>query len=114
MAGSLFLREDELESVELRGGAEVTHRKLGAEEISRFSGTEMTMEFENRLMQRVYVRGNAAVVSRIPDEETDDGASMNRVEGERLVIEFSQGELAAVRLLDSIKGRYYPLEKAKE
>ena len=114
LAGSLFLREDELESVELRGGAEVTHRKLGAEEISRFSGTEMTMEFENRLMQRVYVRGNAAVVSRIPDEEKEDGASMNRVEGERLVIEFSQGELAAVRLLDSIKGRYYPLEKVKE
>ena len=114
LAGTLFLQEDELKSVELRGEAEVTHRKLGAEEISRFSGTEMTMEFENRLMQRVYVRGNAAVVSRIPDEEMEDGASMNRVEGERLVIEFSQGELAAVRLLDSIKGRYYPPEKAEE
>ena len=113
-AGRLFLQENELESVELRGGAEVTHLKLGAAEISRFSGTEMTMEFENRLMQRVYVRGSAAVLSRIPDDEKEDGASMNRVEGERLVIEFSQGELAAVRLLDSIKGRYYPPEKDGE
>ena len=92
----------------------MTHLKLGAAEISRFSGTEMTMEFENRLMQRVYVRGSAAVLSRIPDDEKEDGASMNRVEGERLVIEFSQGELAAVRLLDSIKGRYYPPEKDGE
>jgi lipopolysaccharide export system protein LptA len=113
-AGTLFLEEDALQSIELRGGAEVTHRKLGAEEISRFSGTEMTLEFGDRLMQRVYVRGNAAVVSRIPDEEKEEEASLNRVEGERLVIEFSHGELAAVRLLGSIKGRYFPPGKTDE
>ena len=112
--GSLLLQGDELERVELRGGSEVTHRKLGDEEVSRFAGAEMTMEFRDRIMQRVHVRGNAEVVSRIPKSKGEGEASMNRVEGERLVIEFTQGEITAVRLLDSIKGRYYPPEKREE
>ena len=112
--GTLVLQEDELERVELRGGAKVTHRKLGKEEVSRFAGSEMTMEFRDRIMQRVHVRGKAEVVSRISKGKEEEAASMNRVEGERLVIEFSQGEIAAVRVLDSIKGRYYPPDKEEE
>ncbi len=104
-SGSINLNGNELKTIELRGGADVIHRKLGEEEMSRFSGKEMTMEFADRLMQRVLVKGEAAVVSRLPKDK--EGTSINRAEGERLVIEFSAGEIAEVKLLESIKGKYY-------
>jgi len=109
--GRLFFQERRLQRVELESNADVTHRHLGKDQVSRFRGAEMELHFDADGLRRVWVGGGAELLSRLPPEDGDEEAAINRVEGEELEILFEDGTIAQVRMGPAIEGRYYPRDE---
>ncbi len=107
-AGEIFFQDERLQRVKLEGGADVTHRELGEENVSRFKGRNMTLSFVAGALEQVWVKGGAEVLSRLPDKERPGQVSIHSVEGEELEVSFSQGTIAEVRVVESVEGNYYP------
>lgn len=103
--GQVFMADGHLERVEVKGEADVTHRRADNEAINRFRGQQMTLYFDATGLRRALVKGEAELVSRLQD---DDAISVNEVGGEELDIRFADGVLTEVGVGPDIEGRYYP------
>ena len=112
-AGAIFFQDERLQRVELEGGADVTHRKVDEEEVSRFKGRTMTLHFVAGALEQVWVSGEAEVRSHLPDKERGGQVSINAVKGEELDVSFAQGAIAEVRVVKSVEGKYYPPDDAE-
>ena len=106
--GRVFFGERRLERVELDREANVTHRHLGKNEVSRFSGTRMVLHFDEDGLRRAWVGGGAELLSRLLEEGEEEKTAVNRVEGEELEILFEEGTIVQVKMDSTIEGRYYP------
>lgn len=106
--GRIFFSERRLERVELDHEADVTHRHLGKEEVSRFKGTRMVLHFDDDGLRRAWVGGGAELLSRLLEEGEEEKTVANKVEGEELEILFEEGTIVQVKMDSTIEGRYYP------
>ena len=104
----LFFQGEDLERVELEGGAEVIHEHLDENAVSRIQGENMSLHFAaQRGLQRIQVQGQAKFSSQLPPEEEDQLPSINQVEGEELEIFLEDGSIVEVKVIKP-KGNYYP------
>lgn len=109
--GRLFFNDGRVEYAELEGEVLLTQRRLGADEVNRFSGGRMWVGFdaEGRLHE-LRVEEKAEVSSRLKAD--DEGrAAGNVTRGEAIDIVFVDGEMQAIRIL-AAEGVYVPAEKA--
>ena len=122
--GDLFFGSERLQRVELRDGAQVTHRSSAAASVSRFRATRMSLHFDGRgALGQVLARGDAELTSRddpatAADDTTDVvddlSSSINRVTGEELDIRLAEGKVVSVEITGLIEGRYLPSEEGDE
>ena len=105
------LVDGRLTRLTLQGAVEVTHRGTGGR-LSRFTATSMELDYgEDGVLQRVQAAGDALVRTRLPEEKeggTSSRASFNEVSGARLEVDLDGGAVIAVRVLESIEGRFVP------
>ena len=119
--GKLSFEDGSVRTMTLSGEARVTHRSFDRDAINRFTGKEIRMSFAtDGQLARVIAEGDAQVISRLPDAETDepapaadpavaDGAgSVNRVRGSHLEITLEDGAVTEVRASESVEGEYVP------
>lgn len=105
----VFMVAGDLNRVEVDAEADVTHRYRQKDEVSRFSGREMTLYFDAGGLRRALVTGQAELVTRLQDEWGE--AAVNEVGGDQLEIHFADGSISEVRIGPDIEGSYYPPEK---
>ncbi len=116
--GDVFFDSERLQRVELRGGAQVTHRSSTASTGSRFRAEMISLHFDGRgALGQVLARGDAELTSRdVPaaaDDDTttvadDSNTSINRVTGAELDIRLAAGKVVEVEITGLIEGRYLP------
>jgi lipopolysaccharide export system protein LptA len=111
--GQGFFASGRLERIEINAQADVTHRHLGKDEVSRFQGSRMVLEFGDQGLQRAWVGGQAQLVSRLPEKEGEAQVVINQVRGEELEILFAGGSIDQVRMGPTVEGSYYPPPKEK-
>ena len=107
-AGKLFFSDEKLDRIEVGGGADVTHKDR--EDVSRIRGEAMSLYFGDRRLQRVEALGQAEFMTSLPEDEGDQGASVNRVAGEELEVVLKDGAIVDVRIVKP-EGRYHPPPK---
>ena len=112
-AGHADLADSRLFRLTLQGDVEVTHRGTGGR-LSRFTAASMELNYgDDGVLHRVHAEGDALVRTRLPQdgEEPGGGVSFNEVTGQRLEVDLVGGAVVAVRVLDTIEGRFMPEEK---
>ena len=110
-AGAATLADGRLQGLALEGEVEVTHRGRSGARVSRFTAQSMDMRFDAAgVLRSVVAEGQAHVRSRLVDASAagEDEVSMNDVGGERLEVDLEGGAVVAVRVIDSVEGRYQP------
>lgn len=112
-AGRLYFNEGRLARAELEGEVLLTQRRLGADEVNRFSGGRMRVGFDaqGRLLD-LRVEEKAEVRSRLKTD-TQGRAAGNVTRGEAIDIAFEEGEMQAIRIL-AAEGVYVPSDKTGE
>ena len=91
----------------------MTHRGTGGR-LRRFTAASMELNYgDDGVLHRVHAEGDALVRTRLTQdgEEPGGGASFNEVTGQRLEVDLVGGAVVAVRVLDTIEGRFMPEEK---
>ena len=96
-----------VERAELEGEVLLTQRRLGNDEVNRFSGGRMWIGFdEGGRLAELRVQEGAEVRSRLKADGKGRAAG-NVTRGEAIDIAFKEGEMQAIRVL-AAEGVYVP------
>ena len=88
----------------------MTCRDPRRNEVTRFTGREMIMEFDGSGLRRSWVGGGAELVWRLIDAEEGEESALNRVTGEELEMRFGEDHME-VKIGPGVDGEYRPDER---
>lgn len=107
---SIFVKieQDEVRQVIVHGHAMAISLSdsLFPSRFNQLTGKYLTMSFRDNTLHHIDVRQNAMSFYYLYDKREPNGA--NRISGERIEIEFENGEVNTLRVHRSVEGQYFP------
>jgi lipopolysaccharide export system protein LptA len=76
------------------------------ERFDQMTGTELSMWFENDMIEKIEVRDQATSLYYLYEDYFPNG--VNHVTGDRIIMMFAGGQIDELKIVGGIEGRYYP------
>ena len=103
----LTFSEDQIDSLTLKGGGSLSHLLPGRNEESRLSGGYLSIRFQDRQIERVVAEAQASC-RHVPKEQGQEAVVLS---GDRIELDFLEGQLQKVVGAGGVRGLYTPERK---
>jgi lipopolysaccharide export system protein LptA len=110
---NVYLSRRKLRQVDVMGNAGALSRSdsLYPKRLDQVVGESMRLTFGDTALSRIDVDIRAISVYHIYEDTLGNG--LNRISGDRIVMQFTGGRVSSIRILGGVEGRYIPENLAK-
>jgi lipopolysaccharide export system protein LptA len=102
----VLVRNRSVDTVFVRGNAFAAQQDTAVGEIQQLTGKTITATFRDEALDRIVAEPNARAI-RFLAGEGEGGNGAAKPSGDRIIIEFTDGEVTRVRVLGGVQSQYY-------